>query len=103
MKELFKTDILLKYLKLYWFPLLILAYIFGNVYVLAFKRFYFYPYNAIPLILAVIYFAVFHLQKLVFLLAFCTPLAVTLKEMGLTQGPDLSIPTEPLMAGIMLM
>jgi putative inorganic carbon (hco3(-)) transporter len=80
-----------------------LAFILGNVYILAYKRFYFYPYNALPLILAVIYFAIFHLQKLVFLLAFCTPLAISLKEMGLTQGPDLSIPTEPLMAGIMLM
>src|SRR6476661_4945301 len=79
------------------------SFIVGDMYVYLFKRFYFYPYNCIPLILAVIYFAIFHLQKLVFLLAFCTPLAISLKEMGLTQGPDLSIPTEPLMAGIMLL
>lgn len=91
-----------KYLKLYWFPVLMLAYILGNVYVLTNKRFYFYLYNAVPLILFVIYTGIFHLQNLVLLLAFCTPLAVSLKEMGLTQGPDLSIPTEPLMAGIML-
>jgi putative inorganic carbon (HCO3(-)) transporter len=80
-----------------------LCFIGGNMYMYLFKRFYFYPYNSIPLILGVIYFAIFHLQKLVFLLAFCTPLAISLKEMGLTQGPDLSIPTEPLMAGIMLL
>lgn len=79
-----------------------LAYIVGNMYILIFKRFYFYPYNALPLILFVIYTAIFHLQNLVFFLAFCTPLAISLKEMGLTQGPDLSIPTEPIMAGIML-
>jgi putative inorganic carbon (hco3(-)) transporter len=91
-----------KYLKLYWFPVLMLAYILGNMYVLTNKRFYFYLYNALPLILFVVYTAIFHLQNLVFLLAFCTPLAISLKEMGLTQGPDLSIPTEPLMAGIML-
>lgn len=79
-----------------------LAYIVGNAYIMAFKKFYFYPYNVLPLILFVIYTAIFHLQQLVFFLAFCTPLAISLKEMGLTQGPDLSIPTEPIMAGIML-
>jgi putative inorganic carbon (hco3(-)) transporter len=95
-------DYVIKYLKLYWFPALMLAYILGNMYVLTNKRLYFYPYNALPLILFVIYTAIFHLQNLVYLLAFATPLAISLKEMGLTQGPDLSIPTEPIMAGIML-
>lgn len=79
-----------------------LAYILGDAYVIAFKKFYIYPYNALPVILFIVYAAIFHLQKLVFFLAFCTPLAISLKEMGLTQGPDLSIPTEPVMAGIML-
>jgi putative inorganic carbon (hco3(-)) transporter len=79
-----------------------LAYILGDAYVMAFKKFYFYPYNLLPVLLFILYTAVYHLQKLVFFLAFCTPLAISLKEMGLTQGPDLSIPTEPIMAGIML-
>ncbi len=79
-----------------------LSYILGNVYCLVYKRPYFYPYNVLPLLLFIIYTAVFHLQNLVFFLAFCTPLAISLKEMGLTQGPDLSIPSEPVMAGIML-
>jgi O-antigen ligase len=79
-----------------------LAYILGDAYVLVYDRYYFYPYNLLPLVFFVVYTAIFHLQKLVFLLAFCTPLAISLKEMGLSQGPDLSIPTEPLMAGIML-
>ena len=88
--------------KPYGFHLLMLAFIFGDAYVMAYKKFYIYPYNAIPLLLFLIYQAVFHLQNLVYVLAFCTPLAISLKEMGLTQGPDLSIPTEPIMAGIML-
>ncbi len=79
-----------------------LAYIAGNAYIMAFKKFYFYPFNFLPLILFILYTAVYHLQQLVYILAFSTPLAISLKEMGLTQGPDLSIPTEPLMAGIML-
>lgn len=75
------------------------------MYVLIYKRFYFYPYNILPLALFALYTAFYHLQNLVLLLAFCTPLAISLKEMGLTQinGPDLSIPSEPIMMGIMLL
>ena len=80
-----------------------LAYIFGNAYIMVYKKDMFYPYNAIPFILIIVYTAIFHLQKLVFFLAFCTPLAITLKEMGLSDGMDLSLPSEPLMAGIMLL
>jgi len=93
---------LARYLKPYVFPFLILAYILGEGYVMVYEKFYFYPYNLLPIVCFVIYFAIFHLQKLVLFLAFCTPLAISLKEMGLSQGPDLSIPSEPLMAGIML-
>src|SRR5574343_159650 len=35
-------------------------------------------------------------------MAFSMPLAITLKNLGLTEGIDLSLPTEPLMAGLML-
>ena len=95
-------QILLKYLRQYFLWLLILSFVAGEVYILAYKRPWFYPYNLLPLVIAVLYVAVFHLQQLVYLVAFSTPLAISLKEMGLTQGPDLSIPTEPLMAGMML-
>jgi putative inorganic carbon (hco3(-)) transporter len=94
---------LYKLLKPYFFAAFMLAYILGDAYVFAYKKFYIYPYNFIPLALFIVYTAIFHLQNLVFFLAFCTPLAVSLKELGLTQGPDLSLPTEPIMAGIMLM
>ncbi len=79
-----------------------MAYMLGNAYIMSFDRGYFFPYNVLPLALFIIYTATFHLQYLVFFLAFCTPLAVTLKEMGLTEGPDLSLPTEPVMFGVML-
>lgn len=65
-------------------------------------RGYFYYYNLLPAAFFIIYTAIFHLQHLVFFLAFCTPLAVTLKEMGMTNGPNLSLPSEPIMFGIML-
>lgn len=79
-----------------------LAYILGNAYIMVYKRGYFYPYNLLPFALFIVYTAIFHLQNLVYFLAFCTPLAISLKELGLTEGPDLSLPTEPIMFGIML-
>jgi len=79
-----------------------LAYILGNAYMMVFKKGYFYPYNLLPVAFFIVYTAIFHLQNLVFFLAFCTPLAVSLKELGLTEGPDLSLPSEPIMFGIML-
>src|SRR5688572_28669828 len=82
--------------------LLGLLFAVGNVYIMVYKKDYFYPYNILPLAFFILYAAFFHLQQLVFFLAFATPLAISLKEMGLSQGPDLSIPTEPVMAGIML-
>lgn len=36
------------------------------------------------------------------MMVFFTPLAITLKELKLTESMDLSLPTEPLMAGLML-
>jgi putative inorganic carbon (HCO3(-)) transporter len=92
-----------KYIRSYWIPALVLLYLIGHVYILTYKRPWFYPYSCLPIALFIIYTAIFHLQQLVLLLAFCTPLSITLKEMGLTEGPDLSIPTEPIMAGIMLL
>jgi putative inorganic carbon (HCO3(-)) transporter len=92
---------LVNYLKRYLVPLLVLAYIAGNAYVMAFMRPNFYFYNMIPVGLFIVYAAIFHLQQLVFFLAVCTPLAVSLKSLGLSEGPDLSIPTEPVMIIIM--
>src|SRR5437762_2702826 len=97
------AGLLNKYAKPYLFPALMLAYILGNMYILVYNRFYFYPYNLLPVILFIGYIAIFHLQKLLLFLAFCAPLSITLKEMGLTQGPNLSIPTEPIMALMMFL
>jgi O-antigen ligase len=94
---------LTKHLKQYLVPLIILAYILGNAYIMVYKKGYYYPYALLPIAFFIIYVGLFHLQQLVLFLACCTPLAITLKEMGLTNGPDLSIPTEPVMIGIMLL
>lgn len=84
------------------FYLIILAYIFLNAYVLLFDRSMFYPFNVIPVVLLILFLAISDIEKVMYILVFSAPLSIGLKEMGLTQGIDLSIPCEPLMAGVML-
>jgi len=93
----------LKYVRAYFFELLIISYVLGNAYILVTYKDYFYPYNLIPLALVIGYIAVFHLQQLVFFLAFVTPLAISLKELHITEKIDLSLPSEPIMIIIMLL
>lgn len=92
-----------KLTKTYLLYILVALYVLGNVYVLVKKRDYFFEYNAIPFILIVGYYAIYNLQSLLFLLAFVTPLSVTLKELGYYGSVNLSLPAEPLMAGLMLL
>lgn len=73
------------------------------MYVLVYKRDYFYMYNAIPFVLIIGYYAIYNLPKLLFFLAFITPLSVSLKELGYYGSVDLSLPAEPLMAGLMFL
>lgn len=93
---------MIKLNKITTFYLLIFAYIFGNAYVLLFKRDLFYIFNLLPLIILVIYWAIFNIERVLYIMVFSTPFAVTLKNLGVSQGFDLSLPTEPLMAGLML-
>lgn len=93
---------MIKLSKITIFYALILTYILGNSYVLLFKRDLFYVFNLLPVIILIGYWAIFNIERVIYLMVFCTPLAVTLKNLGLTEGIDLSLPTEPLMAGLML-
>lgn len=74
-------------------------------YTLVYKKDYFYVVCALPILLTIVYLAIFKFNYLVYLLAFSTPLAVTLQEIGLTtrSGPNLSLPSEPIMIGIMFL
>lgn len=69
---------------------------------LLFKRDLFYAFNLLPLLILIVYWAIFNIERVVYIMVFCTPFAITLKNLGLTEGIDLSLPTEPLMAGLML-
>ncbi len=68
-----------------------------------FDRGMFYTFNMLPLLLLVIILAITDIEKVMYLMAFCTPLAITLKELGMSEGLNLSLPSEPLMIGLTLL
>ncbi len=79
------------------------AYLLGFLYVLPKQKEVFIPYCLIPLLFALLLLAFFSFDAFVFSIVFFTPLAVTLKELGLNSELDLSVPTEPFMAGVLLL
>lgn len=60
-----------------------------------------YWFAAAPLILGLVYLAIFSLDTILFIIAFATPFAITLNDKS--TGPALSMPTEPLMFGVLLL
>lgn len=61
----------------------------------------FYYFNLIPAALLIALFALFSLDKLILFVVFLTPLAINLQD--LDGGVGLSLPTEPIIFGIMLL
>jgi putative inorganic carbon (HCO3(-)) transporter len=86
----------------YVFYFIVVSYILVNAYILLFDRGMFYFFNLLPLVLFVILLAVFDIEKIMYLMIFSTPLAISLKELGMSDGLNLSLPSEPLMIGITL-
>ncbi len=60
----------------------------------------FYYFNLIPAVLLIILLALFSLDKLILVVVFLTPLAINLQHME--GGFGLSLPTEPIIFGIMI-
>lgn len=56
---------------------------------------------AFPVVLGVILLALFAMDKVLLLVAFCTPLAIVLNDKS--SGPAISVPTEPLLFGVLLL
>jgi O-antigen ligase len=56
----------------------------------------------LPLAILVVVLAIFDIEKIMYLMVFSTPLAISLKELGYNEGLNLSLPAEPLMIGITL-
>jgi putative inorganic carbon (HCO3(-)) transporter len=84
-------------LDLRWFYGLMLAFISFSIYMLMKEN---YWVAVIPVLIFIIYLAIFSLDILLLIISFCTPLAVVLNDKS--AGPALSIPTEPLMFGVLL-
>ncbi|MEY3398392.1 MAG: hypothetical protein RL220_986 [Bacteroidota bacterium] len=64
--------------------------------------FEFYYFALLPFALAVIWAAFFRLDYVIWLIVFCTPFSVNLEELSLG-GIGMHIPTEPLLAGVLLL
>jgi putative inorganic carbon (HCO3(-)) transporter len=78
------------------------AYLLGLLFVLA-RIDFFVLYCLVPVLILLLLLAFFSFDTFVFSIVFFTPLAVTLKELGINSDVDLSLPTEPFMAGVLLL
>lgn len=87
---------------IFLFYALLVVYLLANTYVMVNKRNFFYLFQLIPVGILIAYTTIYHIDKLVYFMVFATPLAITLKNLGVSDGIDLSLPTEPLMALVML-
>ena len=86
----------------YVFYFVIISYILLNAYVLLFAKDMFYLFNLLPFAILIIVLAIFDIEKIMYVMVFSTPLAISLKELGYSDGLNLSLPAEPLMIGITL-
>lgn len=86
----------------YVFYFVIISYILINAYVLLFAKDMFYLFNLLPFAVLIVLLAIFDIEKIMYVMVFSTPLAISLKELGFNEGLNLSLPAEPLMIGITL-
>lgn len=56
---------------------------------------------ALPILLGVLMLYIFSFDKVLFLIAFLTPLSINLEGLGMDVGLSLSVPVEPLLFGVM--
>ena len=85
-------------IELRWFYGLIFAFLGTTVFCIA-KEWYWIA--AVPIFLGIVYLAIFSLDTILYFVAFATPLAIVLNDKS--SGPALSLPTEPLLFGILLL
>jgi len=84
--------------KLTWVYGIVLLFIIINSLLIANE---FYWFSLIPLLLATIIIYLFALDKLLLIITFLTPIAINIEFFDI--GAAISIPTEPLMAGILIL
>ena len=96
------NKLLQKNKSLFYFYLFCGLYVIGLCISLFVNKTIFFPYTLLPLAVGLILVAFFSFDTFVFSIVFFTPLAITLKEMGVNSDVDLSLPTEPFMAAVLL-
>lgn len=80
-----------------WVYALSIAFIVLNAVCTFFE---FYYFNLVPAVILIVLLALFSLDKLILMVVFLTPLAINLQD--LEGGLGLSLPTEPIIFGIMM-
>lgn len=83
----------------YWVYLVSFLFIAMNA---VFTALEFYYFSLVPLLLFVVLVTVYALDKLIYLVVFVTPLSIQLSDIMRGIEFDLSIPSEPLLIGILL-
>lgn len=87
--------------KLAFFYLAVALFLTIGLYLLHARVNYWYVFFALPLAFVVVYYYFISLDKIILLITFSTPLAVSLSDSSL--GASLSLPAEPLMFGVLVM
>ena len=90
---------MLKALKPYSIYILSFLFIALNSFLIANE---FYYLAIIPFALALVYLALFDVEKLMFFIVFTTPISMNLEELEFG-GIGMYLPTEPLMFGVMIL
>ncbi len=88
-----------KSLKIAGFYLIVTLFVIVSLFLVVEKNMY-YMY-ALPLLLGVLMLYFFSYDKVLFLIAFLTPLSINLEGLGLNIGLSLSVPVEPLLFGVL--
>lgn len=83
--------------QLSWVLSISFLYIIINTILIGFE---FYWLSLLPAVLFIVYLYFFSLDKIIFLIVFFTPLAVNIRDLDV--GVGVSLPTEPLLAGVLL-
>ena len=88
-----------KGIKIASFYLIVTLFVALSLYLVVEKNIY-YMY-ALPILLGVLMLYFFSYDKVLFLIAFLTPLSINLEGLGLNVGVSLSVPVEPLLFGVL--
>ena len=83
-----------------WVVALTLLYIVVNAILFANQWYYL---SLLPFVLLIVYFAVFSVDKLIYLVVFFVPISISLEQYAPTLGFNLQLPTEPILASLLIL